>query len=92
MEASDPRGKEDSMPSTRIERVDDLPLILTWLLNMHVSEIIDGIWLAHGRWEGLSYGRLALLFVAYIIHQRTHRLMKMDYYTGRKSKGKQTVR
>lgn len=66
------------MPSTRIERVDDLPLILTWLLNMHVSEIIDEIWLAHGRWEGLSYGRLALLFVAYIIHQRTHRLMKME--------------
>lgn len=66
------------MPSTRIERVDDLPLILTWLLNMHVSEIIDGIWHAHGQRQGLSYGKLALLFVAYIIHQRTHRLMKME--------------
>ncbi len=61
------------MPSTRIERVDDLPLILTLLLNMHVSVIIDGIWYSHGRWQGLSYGQLALLFVAYIIQQRSHR-------------------
>ena len=66
------------MPGTRIERVDDLPLILTWLLNMHVSVIINGIWHSHGRWQGLSYGQLALLFVAYIIHQRSHRLMKME--------------
>lgn len=66
------------MPSTRIERVDDLPLILTWLLNMHVSVVIDGIWHSHGRWQGLSYGQLALLFVAYIIQQRSHRLMKME--------------
>jgi hypothetical protein len=66
------------MSSTRIERVDDLPLILTWLLNMHVSVSIDGIWHSHGRWQGLSYGQLALLFVAYIIQQRSHRLMKME--------------
>ncbi len=66
------------MPSTRIERVDDLPLILTLLLNMHVSVIIDGISYSHGRWQGLSYGQLALLFVAYIIQQRSHRLMKME--------------
>ena len=66
------------MPSTRIERVDDLPLILTWLLNMHVSGIIDGIWHSHGQWQGLSYGQLALLFVAYVIHQRSHRLMTME--------------
>lgn len=66
------------MSKTRIERVDELPLILTWLLNMRIAEIIDGIWHPHGQWEGLSYGQLALLFVTYIIHQRSHRLMKME--------------
>ena len=66
------------MSKTRIERVDELPLILTWLLNMRISEMIDGIWHAHGQWEGLSYGQLVLLFVTYIIHQRSHRLMKME--------------
>jgi len=66
------------MSKTRIERVDELPLILTWLLKMRIVEIIDGIWQPHGQWEGLSYGQLALLFVTYIIHQRSHRLMKME--------------
>lgn len=66
------------MSTIRIERVDSLPLILTWLLKMHVHTIIDGVWRPHGRWQGLTYGQLALLFVAYIIHQRTHRLMSME--------------
>ena len=66
------------MSIIRIERVDSLPLILTWLLEMHVHTIIDGIWRSHGRWQGLTYGQLALLFVAYIIHRRTHRLMSME--------------
>ncbi len=58
------------MSITRIERVDELPLILTWLQKMRMAEIIDSIWQPHGQWEGLSYGRLALLFVTYVIHQR----------------------
>ena len=62
------------MSIIHIERVDELPLILTWLMKMRISEMIDGIWQAHGQWEGLSYGQLALLFVTYIIHQRSHRL------------------
>lgn len=66
------------MSKTRIERVDELPLILTWLMKMRIAEMIDGIWHPHGQWEGLSYGQLALLFVTYIIHQRSHRLMKME--------------
>ena len=66
------------MSTARIERVDSLPLLLTWLLKMHIDTIIDGIWRPHGRWQGLNYGQLALLFVAYVIHQRSHRLMSME--------------
>ncbi len=60
------------MAITRIERVDELPIIVNWLLKMRMAEMIDGIWQPHREWEGLSYGRLALLFVTYIIHQRSH--------------------
>lgn len=62
----------------RIERVDNLPIIITWLLRMRVNSIIDSLWQPHGKWQGLSYGQLALLFVAYIIHRRTHQLMGME--------------
>jgi len=66
------------MSIMRIERVDELPLILKWVLKMGIVENIDGIWQPHGQWEGLSYGQLSLLFVVYVIHQRSHRLMKME--------------
>ena len=42
------------MISQKIERVDEIPLILHWLKIMRVAEIIDAIWHPHGNWKGLS--------------------------------------
>ena len=61
-----------------IERVDELPIILHWLIKMRVQVIIDAIWHPHRNWTGLSYGQLAVLFVTYVIHQRNHRLSCME--------------
>jgi transposase len=58
--------------------VDNLPIIITWLLKMQVHTIIDAFCPRHGNWQGISYGQLALLFVAYVIQCRTHRLMGME--------------
>jgi hypothetical protein len=62
----------------RIERVDTVPLIIHWLMQMKVHEVIDRIYLPHSNWEGLSYGQLALLFITYVIHRLTHRLSGME--------------
>jgi transposase len=61
-----------------IERVDELPIILHWLIKMRVQAIIDTIWHPHRNWTGLSYGQLAVLFVTYVLHQRNHRLSCME--------------
>jgi transposase len=61
-----------------IERADNLPVILTWLLKMQVHTIIDTIWPTHGNWQGLSFGQLAVLFLTYVIQRRTHNLSKME--------------
>lgn len=74
----DRKRKEATTSEMRIERVDNLPIIITWLLKMRVHTIIDTLWSRHGNWQGLSYGQLALLFVAYVIQRRTHRLMGME--------------
>ena len=66
------------MPEERIERVDSLPLILYWLLKMRVQEIIDAVWQPHGNWQGLSYGQLAVLLLAFILYKRTHRLSYVE--------------
>jgi len=65
-------------PAIKIERVDNLPIILIWLIKMKVDVLIDSIWSPHGNWQGLSYGRLAVLFITYVIQSRTHNLSKME--------------
>ena len=62
----------------RIERVDSIPLIIHWLLEMKVHEIIDRIYMPHSNWQGLSYGQLAVLFVTYMLHSLSHCLSGME--------------
>ena len=55
------------------ERIDDLPLLLQWLLNMHIDLIIDAVLKSpHGNRQGLSYGQLTLVFLAYILTECNH--------------------
>ncbi|MBU6351671.1 MAG: hypothetical protein KGS73_16145, partial [Chloroflexi bacterium] len=43
------------------ERIDDVPLLMHWMLKMHIDEIIDAaIGATHGNRQGLSYGQLAV--------------------------------
>ena len=66
------------MTTNRIERVDELPIILAMLKNLCVQEIIDKHIFPHGNWTGLSYGQLAVLFITYVLHSLTHRLCGME--------------
>ena len=62
------------MTSPQIERVDAIPILVTWLQHMAVAEHIDSHWTPHREWEGLSYGQLAVLFLTFVLHARDHRL------------------
>ena len=62
----------------KIERVDEIPLILHLLKKMLVAEMIDAVWCSHGNWHGLSYGQLAVLYIAYVVHALTHTLSGME--------------
>jgi transposase len=60
-------------PLITSERIDDIPLLIHWLLEMRVDKIIDGVLgRPHGNRQGLSYGQLAVVFVAYILSQCNH--------------------
>jgi transposase len=62
------------MTSPQIERVDAIPILVTWLQHMAVAAHIDSHWTPHREWEGLSYGQLAVLFLTFVLHERDHRL------------------
>jgi transposase len=67
------------MNEKRIERIDSIPLIIHWLLKMQVAEIIDRVLPPpHNNRRGLSYGKLAVLFVTYVLYLRDHRLCAME--------------
>jgi len=58
---------------TSDERIDDVPLLMYWLLKMHIDKIIDAVLgPPHGNWQGLSYGQLAVVFIAYILTECNH--------------------
>ena len=55
------------------ERIDDVPLLMRWLVDMHIDQIIDAVLKSpHGNRQGLSYGQLAVVFVAYILTECNH--------------------
>ena len=66
------------MEEQKIERVDEIPLILNWLMKMRTAEMIDAVWHSHGNWQGLSYGQLAVLFITYLVYTLNHRLSAME--------------
>ena len=47
-------------------------------MKMQVHKIIDGIYSPHKNWTGWSYGRLAVLFLTYVLYSLTHRLSGME--------------
>ena len=62
-----PTGTIDS------ERIDDVPLLMHWMLEMHIDKIIDAaIGAPHGNRQGLSYGQLAVVYLAYILSECRH--------------------
>jgi transposase len=70
---------ELSIAQTTSERVDDLPLILHWLKEMQVAEILDRMLpKGHKNRVGLSYGQLSVLLLAYIVTQSDHRLNHVE--------------
>jgi len=66
------------MPEQRVERVDELPIVMLWLEKMGVRTIINDTWRPHGNWKGLDYGQLAVFFLTYVISSFNHRLCYME--------------
>lgn len=67
------------LQSTTSERVDDLPVIIHWLLQMQIQFLLDQeLPTPHGNRQGLSYGQLAVLLLTYILTQADHRLCAVE--------------
>ena len=74
-----------NQPKITSERIDNLPLLIYWLKRMHVDVIIDSaLGPPHGNWDGLSYGEVAMVFVAYVVMCCTHFLSPLQGWASKR--------
>nr|VFJ64949.1 MAG: protein of unknown function (DUF4277) [Candidatus Kentron sp. FM]VFJ66389.1 MAG: protein of unknown function (DUF4277) [Candidatus Kentron sp. FM]VFK16082.1 MAG: protein of unknown function (DUF4277) [Candidatus Kentron sp. FM] len=64
--------------STRVERVDDIPLLLAQMRKLHLPELLDEHFRAHGNWQGLSIGQVTCGWLSYILSEGDHRLNHVE--------------
>jgi transposase len=63
----------------RVERVDDIPVLLATLQRLKVGEILDRHYPSGHRWEGeLTFGDVACVWLAFITSQGDHRLNQVQ--------------
>src|SRR5262249_4506551 len=63
------------------ERVDDVPLLLGFLIKLRLPEILDRHFPAHPLHQGLSHGWLAAVWIAYILSHADHRKAPVQGWT-----------
>ena len=63
----------------RVERVDDIPVLLATLQRLKVDEILDRHFPSGHRWKGeLTFGEVACVWIAFITSQGDHRLCQVQ--------------
>ncbi len=63
----------------RVERVDDIPVLLATLQRLNVAEILDRHFPSGHRWKGeLTFGEVACVWIAFLTSQGDHRLCQLQ--------------
>jgi transposase len=71
----------ESVRVHRVERVDDIPVLLAILRSLKVAEILDRHFPTGHRWKGaLTFGEVACVWIAFITSQGDHRLCQLQLW------------
>ncbi len=63
----------------RVERVDDIPVLLATLQRLKVDKILDRHFPSGHRWQGeLTFGEVACVWLAFLTSQGDHRLCRLQ--------------
>src|SRR5436309_7081994 len=63
----------------RVERVDDIPVLLATLQRLKVDQIFDRHFPSGHRWKGeLTFGEVACVWLAFLTSQGDHRLNQVQ--------------
>src|SRR3954463_11806470 len=76
------RAAVDATLELTHERVDDVPLLLGFLIKLKLPEILDRHYPAHPLHQGLSNGWLISVWIAYILSRADHRKSTVQDWAG----------
>src|SRR5438874_12154218 len=76
------RGQRPTLDLTH-ERVDDVPLLVSFLIRLRIPETVDRIVPPHPLHQGLSNGWLVTVWIAYILSQGDHRKAPVQQWVDR---------
>jgi len=62
----------------KTERVDDIPLLIAEMEKSKMSKLLNEHFPNHGNWQGLDGGKVALIFLTYILSSSDHRLSHVE--------------
>jgi len=75
---------EENVSEFRVERIDDIPLLLAFLHRMGIVELLDKQYRTHGNWAGeLSFGTVACVWLCYILSEGDHLLCHVQEWVER---------
>jgi transposase len=60
------------------ERVDEIPLLLTHMIEMGIADLLDANFPTHKNWDGISLGWTATIWLTHILSQADHRLNRVQ--------------
>jgi len=66
----------------KIERVDDIPLLLAQMKKMEIASLLDTHFPTHGNWQGLSLGDMGTVWLSHILSEGDHRLNSVQDWAG----------
>jgi transposase len=60
------------------ERIDDIPLLLAQMERMGLAALLDAYFPTHGNWQGLTFGRVATIWLSSMLSRGDHRLVHVE--------------
>ena len=70
---------EQRISLLKVERVDDLPVVLAQIHPMGLPAVLDQYYPTHGLWKGaLSVGEVIAVWLTFIVSQGDHRLSQVQ--------------
>ena len=71
-------------PKVTTERVDDIPVLMSFAERMGIPKLLDEHFEQHGNWQGISFGKMMTGWMSHILSEADHRLNRVQDWASKR--------